>query len=99
MASLTFNYKDIVKKSVEGIQEELVSEQVEMVRDYIKAAYRMKFENEKTIKELEDKNLQVDKAIEAADGGSLDEIKKLKIPTRFLSEKTARLNNLNWDQE
>lgn len=93
---LAISDREIAKKALSNIKTELISERVEMVRDYVKGAYRMRHETEETIKNLQTLIDNIDEAIEGAEDGDLDLLKKLDIPARYLSEKTVRLNDLDW---
>lgn len=89
--------KGMVKKAMENIEEEIVEEQVNMVRDYLKGAYRFKNEKETEIIKLREEVEKIDEAITTAKDGDLSELKMLSIPAKYLSENTVRLNNMDWD--
>ena len=77
---LVLSEKEIAKKAVEGIKQELVSEQIGMVRDYVKGAYRLKNSLEKQILDLTQKIARIDGAITAmVDEGDMDKLKDLDI--------------------
>lgn len=90
--------QDVAKKAMENIKDELVQEQVDMVKDFVKGAYRMRYELEQKVEQIKKKMADTDAAILAAESGDLQPLKNLKVPARFLSEKTVRLNNIDWEE-
>jgi len=97
--SLIVPKEKLAKEAIKGIKEEIFGEQVEMVRDYIKGAYRFRNEKEKTIKKLQEEIAEIDKVIGEVEKGNPEAIKQVKVPAKYLSEKTVRLNDMDWDEE
>jgi septal ring factor EnvC (AmiA/AmiB activator) len=91
--------KSSLKDVSKDIEKELASENVDMIRDYIKGAYRFRQDLEKQIEALNEQVATIETAIkETEKSGDLKAIKDVKVPARFLSEKTVRMAGLEWDQ-
>lgn len=96
--SLTTQTSSMIKAAVKDIKEELASEHVEMLRDYIKGVYRLRHSHEQDIKVLQEKIDKIDVVLDKVEKGESDAIKEIKVPARFLSEKTVRLADLDWEE-
>jgi hypothetical protein len=91
--------KNSLKDVSKDIEKELASENVDMIRDYIKGAYRFRQDLEKQVETLNEQIAEIELAIKATEkSGDLKSIKEVKVPVRFLSEKTVRMAGLEWDQ-
>lgn len=91
--------KSSLKDISKDIEKELAGENVEMIRDYLKGAYRYRQDIEKTIEALQDQVKEIESAIkETEKSGDLSFIKDIKVPAKFLSEKTVRMAGLEWDE-
>jgi hypothetical protein len=87
----------ILVGSLKGIREEIADEHVEMVRDLVKGAYRMRHDLEKNIQTIQTVIKKVDEVLDRVEKqGDIDAIKELKIDARYLDERTARLAGLDW---
>lgn len=94
---MTIDQKQVAQSAVENIEQEIMNDHVEMVRDYIKGAYRLKFDLEKNIKRLQEQVSIIEEAVRAAkEDSDLDQVKELEIPTQYLDEKTVRLSGIDW---
>lgn len=101
--SLTINKQDIKGKAIlKEIQSELVEEEKNSLKDFIKGAYRLSLEKKKEIKRLSDEVSEIEEAIESATSGKWEALGEIKIPARFFDEKTLRQHNkslLNGSEE
>ncbi len=75
---------------IKGIQEEIVKEEQEALKDFVKGAYRLSLEKEKEVKKLEAEIKDIRKAIDNASKGQWSDLGAIKIPARFFDEKTLR---------
>lgn len=83
----------VAKKSedfLKEIQDEIIGEEKEALKDFIKGAYRLKIEKEKEIEALAVEVKSLEEAVDAASSGDWDKISKIKIPARFFNESTLR---------
>lgn len=97
----------LATEALKDIEKEIVNEQVEMVRDYMKGILRFRNDLEKKIEEvnkeaakrLESLNGQIaniDKVRSKVKEGNAMAMKKVKVPVHYLSEKTVRLAGMEW---
>lgn len=86
----------IAQAAVENIEQELMSDNVSMVRDYIKGAYKLKFELEKELERISKTIKNIEEAVSAAKEGNLDLVKEIDVPVEFLEEKTVRMSRRDW---
>lgn len=89
---------DITKMSLNGIKQEILSEQVEMVRDYVKGVYRLRNDIEKEILDRQKQIKKIDAVLVSVENGNIEDIRSISVPAKYLSEKTVRLNNMDWDE-
>lgn len=81
------------------IQKELANEHVDMLKDYVKGVYRLRHDYEQQLRDINTKIKEVDIVLDKFDAGDMDAVKLIKVPARFLEEKTVRLANLDWDDD
>lgn len=91
--------KGSLKLAAADVQKELANEHIEMLKDYVKGVYRLRHDYEQQVKDIESKIKEVDSVLDQFDGGDVDAIKRIKVPARFLDEKTVRLAGLDWDSD
>jgi putative cell wall-binding protein len=72
------------------VQDELVQEEKDSLKDFVKGAYRVVVEKEQQIQTLQAEVVKFKKAIEEATSGDWEALGLLKIPTRFFEESTLR---------
>lgn len=75
---------------LDEIQKELVQEEQTALKDFIKGAYRLIVEKERTVKELQAEVDKIRDAINKATAGNWEALGNLKIPARFFAEETLR---------
>lgn len=75
---------------MKDIQKELVQEEQDALKDFIKEAYRLSLEKERAVEQLQKEVTEIKSAIEGASKGKWDELSKIKIPARFFEEGTLR---------
>lgn len=75
---------------MKDIQKELVEEEQDALKDFIKGAYRLSLEKERAIEQLQKEVAEIKSAIEGASKGKWDALGKIKIPARFFEEGTLR---------
>lgn len=95
--SLLVSQEELAQKATKGIKEEIFSEQVESFRDYLKGIYRLRNDKEKQIKSLQLDIKKIDEVIAETETGEFDRIKEIAVPAKYLSEKTVRMNDMNWE--
>ena len=96
--SLVLKDTKVLKSALKNIKEELLNEQIEIVRDCIKGAYRLRHEKEKAVEKLQSEIKDIDGILTKTEAGEIEPIKNLKIPAKYLSEKTVRLGGMEWDE-
>ena len=96
---LQIKSKDILKKEFKGIKEEIIADNIEMVRDYVKGLYWYRRDLENEVEKLQKQMEEINVAVEQAENGNFEEAKKIKVPAKFLSERTVRLNDLDWEEK
>lgn len=84
--ALAFKGKEFLK----GLQEEIVEEEQDALKDFIKGAYRLSLEKEREIEALTAEVKQIKEAIEKAGNGEWKDLSVIKIPARFFEESTLR---------
>lgn len=83
---LSLQSKDFLK----DIQSEMVKEEHDALRDFIKGGYRLLLEKEQELEALTSYIEKLRSAIEKAGAGDWEEFQKIKIPARFFKEETLR---------
>lgn len=85
--------KDLSKKSktfLGDIEKELVQEEHDALREFIKGGYRLVVEKEKEMEQLKKEVDYLRTAIDEASKGNWEKFQKVKIPARFFNEDTLR---------
>ena len=90
---------EVAKNAMKGIEEEMASEKVSMVKDYIKGVYWYKEEVQNQVDDLNLVIENIDKALSKAKTGDLSLVKEIKVPAKYLDEKTVRVNELYCEEE
>lgn len=93
---VTFDSKEIFTEAFKSINEEIVEDQVRMIRDYLKGSMRLKRDLENKIEEVKTQISKIDEAIELMKAGDMKAMKDIKVPAKYLNEETIRLNDLDW---
>ena len=75
---------------LKGLQEEIVQEEQDSLKDFIKGAYRLSLEKEREMEKLQVDVIKIKSAIEKASNGEWEELSSIKIPARFFEESTLR---------
>ena len=96
--SLALNDSTLAKEAMKDIKKELAGEHVEMLRDYIKGVYRLRYDKEKAIEQLQKEIEVIDEALDKGEKGDVGAVKMVKVPAQYLDEKTVRLAGLDWDE-
>ena len=78
------------KNFLKGLQSEIVQEEQDALKDFIKGAYRLSLEKEKEMEKLQKEVDELKVAIELASKGNWDKLAGIKIPSRFFNESTLR---------
>ena len=97
--ALLVKSQDLAKRAMKNIEEEVISEKLGMVKDYIKGVYWYREDLENQVSELNQKIADIDDALESARKGDLGKVKKVPVPAKFLDEKTVRVNDIDWEEE
>ena len=97
--TIKINPKDVMKRATENLKEEIMQDQVDMIRDYIKGLYWFRRDKEKEIAALTKEIEEINAAIAQVEKGDIEEAKKIKVPAKYISEKTARMNDMDWETE
>lgn len=84
--SLSKNSKDFLNE----VQKEIVDEEHDALKDFVKGAYRLMLEKQKEIKSLQADVESLEQGIQEASKGKWESISKIKIPARFFEESTLR---------
>lgn len=92
----TIDTKSAVKAAIKQVKQSINDDVQKMITDYIKGAYWLKRDIEKEIVSFKAKLDKIDKAIAKMEEGDLEAIKEIKIPAKYLDEKTVRMNNMDW---
>lgn len=95
--SLSINTSDITKLAFKDIKSEIANDRIGMVRDYVKGAYWYVDDLKSEIKKTESRIKDVDDAIDSAEKGDFQQLKNIKVPAKYLSEKTVRMNDIDWE--
>jgi allophanate hydrolase subunit 1 len=85
-ASLSKQSNDYLKQ----VQSELVEEEQESLKDFVKGAYRLLVEKEQEIKNLQEEVDKIHSAIDKATEGDWKALGEIRIPVRFFQESTLR---------
>lgn len=75
---------------LKDIEKELVQEEEESLKDFIKGAYRLVLEKEKAADILQKEIAQTKEAIDQASKGNWGALSNIRIPARFFNESTLR---------
>lgn len=78
------------KQFLKEIQSEIVREEQDSMKDFIKGAYRLVMEKEKEVERLQSDVKAIKSAIEEASGGKWEALSQIRIPARFFNESTLR---------
>jgi len=89
---------EIAQFAVKDIEQEMVNEEVAMVRDYVKGIMRFRRDKENQIKRLQDEIKDIDDVLNMVKDGKLEQAKNIKVPARYLDEKTVRMNGMAWEE-
>jgi len=89
---------EIAQLAVKDIEQEMVNEEVAMVRDYVKGIMRFRRDKENQIKRLQDEIKDIDDVLNMVKDGKLEQAKNIKVPARYLDEKTVRMNGMAWEE-
>lgn len=93
---ITIDSKKVFEEAFKNINEEIVEDQVRMVKDYLKGSMRLKRDLEHKITELQEQITEIDVAIQEMKDGDMKAMKNIKVPAKYLNEETVRLNDLDW---
>jgi hypothetical protein len=93
---ISLDSKKIYSEAFKNLNEEIVTDQIRMVRDYLKGALRLKRDLQKEIEAIEAKIVGIDEAMELMQAGDMSKIKDIGVPAKYLSEETVRLNDVDW---
>ena len=72
------------------VHKELIAEEQNTLKDFIKGAYRLAIEKEKEAERLTKEATELKSAIDKASKGEWEVLSKIKIPSRFFTEETLR---------
>lgn len=72
------------------IQAELVQEEQDSFKDFLKAAYRLILEKQKVVEGLQKEIGKIQSALTEAEKGNWQALEGLKIPARFFKEEVLR---------
>jgi len=97
--SLVVPKQELAKKALSGIKEEIFGEQIEMVRDYIKGIYRLRTSLETKIESINKEIDKIDEVLDEVKKGNPEKAKSISVPAKYLSEKTVRMNDMEWDND
>lgn len=91
--SLATLQKDLSTNSADflsQVQQEIVEEEQDSLKDFVKGAYRLIVEKERTIQDLQKEVQKIKEAIQAASSGNWEDLAQVKIPARFFKEEVLR---------
>ena len=78
------------KNFLDNLQKEIVQEEQDALKDFVKGAYRLSLEKEREIEKLQKETAEIKEAIDQASKGKWEGLAKIKIPARFFEEGTLR---------
>lgn len=78
------------EKFLKEMQTEIVEEEKDALKDFIKGAYRFSIEKERAIEQLQREVVDLKEGIDQASKGKWEKISTIKIPARFFEETTLR---------
>lgn len=90
LSTLKSNMTSNAKGFLSDLQEEIVQEEQDSLKDFIKGAYRLIVEKEQKVIELERDIVSIREAIDSATQGEWEKMSKIRIPARFFKEETLR---------
>lgn len=91
--SLTTIKSDIASSAkgfMKEVQEELVREEQDSFKDFLKASYRVMLEKQKAVEALQKEVDDIQHALKQAEKGNWKALEGLKIPARFFKEEVLR---------
>ncbi len=77
-------------KFMKEVQKELVKEEQDSFKDFIKAAYRVMLEKQKEVESLQREVAAIETTLQEAEKGNWQALEGLKIPARFFKEEVLR---------
>jgi len=75
---------------LKDLQGEIVQEEQDALKDFVKGAYRFSLEKEREIERLQKEVTQIKESLEKANTGDWEQLSTIKIPARFFEESTLR---------
>lgn len=88
----------LAKEALKNIQEEVASENISMIKDYVKGIYRFKRDLEGQVEKLEGEIAKIEEVLSKVSGGDVKVANSIKVPAKYLDEKTVRMLDMDWEE-
>jgi ribosomal protein L29 len=72
------------------VREELVKEEQDSFKDFLKAAYRLSLEKQKEVEKLQQDVAKINTILKEAEKGNWKALEGLKVPARFFKDEVLR---------